>query len=71
MLKHVRTGELALSFFYHCGYTERAVFEMLQVQSRAKSAEDFAQIMVSRGECFCFAEMVLAYKLMNFSVPSP
>ncbi|KAF9493810.1 hypothetical protein BDN71DRAFT_1508300 [Pleurotus eryngii] len=67
MLKHVCTGELALSFFYHCGYTECAVFEMLQVQSRVKSAEDFAQIMVSQGECFCFSEMVLAYKLMNFS----
>ncbi len=66
--RNVRTNDLATLFFRRSGYTERAVVEMLRVRATSHSAEEFAQVMVNRGECFCFSEMLLAYELMA-SIP--
>lgn len=66
--RNVRTNDLATLFFRRSGYTERAVVEMLRVCATSHSAKEFAQVMVTRGECFCFSEMLLAYELMT-SIP--
>lgn len=64
---HVRPGTTLSHFLYQSGYTERAALEMLKVFTESTSREEFAEAMGTRGECFCYSEMLFVYALMKTS----